>query len=155
LFHRIKEIKQGLKYFSKGGHLAFIADQDGLREGEYLYFFDRLVSAPPGVAKMSKKYGIIVLPVSLRYAWNKPEFLIEFGEPFYPKDMQEIYVWYEKIILQYPEQWLWLYQRWKKRRHVVSYAKEHNLPLFKIEKLRSKKFKTIKGVNNENWFFAV
>ncbi|HBC75710.1 MAG TPA: hypothetical protein DC017_12835, partial [Candidatus Wallbacteria bacterium] len=90
--------------------------------------------APRGPAALARNTGATILP----------NFLVRNGDDTYTMIMQKPIILdktkskeadiknytvrflsiYEKIIRQYPEQWLWMYDRWKDRRHVAAYLKE-------------------------------
>ncbi|HOT75662.1 MAG TPA: lysophospholipid acyltransferase family protein [Candidatus Wallbacteria bacterium] len=128
------ELKKSVQCLRENALLGVIADQDGGENGVYTKFFGRTVSAPRGPAALARNTGATILP----------NFLIRNSDGTYTMIMQKPIVFkktsskeadiknytdrfleiYEKMIGQYPEQWLWMYDRWKERRHVTAYLKE-------------------------------
>jgi KDO2-lipid IV(A) lauroyltransferase len=128
------ELKKSVQCLKENAMLGVIADQDGGENGVYTEFFGRIVSAPRGPAALARNTGATILP----------NFLVRNGDDTYTMIMQKPIILdktksketdiknytvlflqiYEKIIRQYPEQWLWMYDRWKDRRHVAAYLKE-------------------------------
>lgn len=128
------ELKKSVQCLKENAMLGVIADQDGGENGVYTEFFGRIVSAPRGPAALARNTGATILP----------NFLVRNGDDTYTMIMQKPIILdktkskeadiknytvlflsiYEKIIRHYPEQWLWMYDRWKERRHVAAYLKE-------------------------------
>ena len=138
LIHR-EEMKAAIKHLKSNGILALISDQDGLSTGEYIYFFDRLVSAPKGVVRFAHKFKCPVIPVySYRNMTNFSHNIV-FGSNLslvgrdvtIQQEIKKHYSFFEDIILNHPQEWLWAYKRWKSRRHVVRTAYNQNLPYYK------------------------
>ncbi len=138
LIHR-EELKDAIKHLKNNGVLALISDQDGLSTGEYIYFFDRLVSAPKGVARFALKFKCPVIPVYIYRNMTDFSHNIVFGSDLsadhrkvtIPQEIQKHYSFFESIILSHPSEWLWAYKRWKSRRHVVRAAYNQKLPYYK------------------------
>ena len=136
------ELKKSVKCLKANSLLGVIADQDGGENGVYTDFFGRTVSAPRGPAALAHGTGAVILPnFMIRNAddtytmiYQKPIVLkkSKHKEDDIKKYTDMFLDIYEKIIRQYPGQWLWMYDRWKERRHVAAYLKE--LAEVKIEK---------------------
>jgi len=117
-----------LSVLKNGGILAMISDQDGGEKGVYLEFFGRLVSAMPGPAAFSYKTHASLLPARI-YRNNDNSHSILFDKPlslfniknkkeFISNNTKLIYNYFENIILSNPREWLWFYNRYKRRRHM-------------------------------------
>ncbi len=105
------------------GIVAMVADQRGPEESIKLNFFGRMTSVYTGPAILSLKtnapliYGIMIRQKDFTY---KVE-ITEIDRKNLPDDQEEkIKIlserslnYLEKIIKQYPEQWLWMHRRWK------------------------------------------
>lgn len=105
------------------GIVAMVADQRGPEGSIKLNFFGRMTSVYTGPAILSLKtnapliYGIVIRQKDFTY---KVEFT-EIDRNNLPDDQEEkikllserSLKHLEKIIKQYPEQWLWMHRRWK------------------------------------------
>ncbi len=105
------------------GIVAMVADQRGPEESIKLNFFGRMTSVYTGPAILSLKtnapliYGIMIRQKDFTY---KVE-ITEIDRNNLPDDQEgKIKIlserslnYLEKIIKQYPEQWLWMHRRWK------------------------------------------
>ena len=128
------ELKKSVKVLKNNALLGVIADQDGGENGVYTDFFGKTVSAPRGPASLARRTGATVLPMyvvrniddTYTMVIQRPIFLKKTSgkEEDINRYTREFLRIYEKIILQFPEQWLWMYDRWKERRHVAAYIKE-------------------------------
>ncbi len=127
------ELKKSVQCLKENAMLGVIADQDGGENGVYTTFFGETVSAPRGPAALARNTGATVLP----------NFLIRNDDDTYTMIMQKPIILaktksketdirnyterflqiYERLIKQYPKQWLWMYERWKERRHVAAYIR--------------------------------
>jgi len=118
----------------KGGFLAMIADQDGSDAGVYMDFLGHWVSVPPGPANWSIKAKV---PIYLIYSLRKPGTFTYEGKIFkldyedleglshqeaVIKVTQIMAQKMERIILEYPDNYLWFYDRFKPR-HEAKIAK--------------------------------
>lgn len=103
--------------------LAMIADQRGPEDGLKLEFFGRLTSVFTGPAILSLKTNaplLYLIPI------RRPDYsyfaeVYQVDQSNLPEDFDEkvkvlserMIKYLEKIITQYPEQWLWMHRRWK------------------------------------------
>jgi KDO2-lipid IV(A) lauroyltransferase len=117
---------KALKALRNGEILGMIADQDGANQGVYLDFLGHFVSVPAGPANWSLKTGALVVPLySLRRglsnkfdAYFLPALTDENASEHRQKVIertQKICSWMESLILKYPQQYLWFYDRFKPR----------------------------------------
>ena len=115
-----------LKALKKGEILGMIADQDGGNLGVYMDFLGHWVSMPAGIANWSLKTGASVVPLfalrkglSRRYTgWFRPALEEPPGVDHAEKAVSrtaDIARWFESVILDHPEQYLWFYDRFKPR----------------------------------------
>ena len=103
--------------------VAMVADQRGPREGERVDFFGREVSVYTGPAALAVKTGApIIYGIPIRQKDYKYQtVLVEIPtNDLNEKDVDIINVisqrhtaYLEKIVREYPEQWLWMHNRWK------------------------------------------
>lgn len=105
--------------------LGFLIDQDTKVDGIFAEFFGKQAYTPTGPIRLAMRYNVPVVPVfmildkDLTYHVECfPEIrLARTGD--FERDLainirkcNEIY---EKIIREYPEQWVWMHRRWKRR----------------------------------------
>jgi len=103
--------------------IAIVADQRGPKEGVPVKFFGRDVYAHPGPAFFAVKTGIpIFYGILVRLKNYKYKLIVsEIDTSNLPEDQDEKIAvltqrhtnYLEKMIRQFPEQWLWLHKRWK------------------------------------------
>ncbi|MFC1745558.1 lysophospholipid acyltransferase family protein [Candidatus Riflebacteria bacterium] len=123
LFNRKNELRQAVEHLKRGGLLGLINDQDGTRGGIFHDFFDRQVSSPVGPAYWQAKFKCnVFLLYCIRKSFENfemyAEILCKKGEKMSPFALNIlINQKYEEIIINNPENWLWMYNRWKIRHH--------------------------------------
>jgi len=131
------ELKKSVQCLKQNSMLGVIADQDGGENGVYTKFFDQIVSAPRGPAALARNTGATILPNFL-IRNNDETYTMIIKKPIVFKKgaskeedikryTDEFLGIYERIISQYPDQWLWMYDRWKERRHVTAFLKAEGL----------------------------
>lgn len=117
---------KALKALKNNESLGMITDQDGNANGVYMDFLGHWVSMPAGPANWSIKTGAALMPVySLRkgYSYNYDAFFLPEIEDCSGKTKEEKTIsrtvklakWMEELILTYPHQYLWFYDRFKPR----------------------------------------
>lgn len=117
---------KALKALKNNESLGMITDQDGNANGVYMDFLGHWVSMPAGPANWSIKTGAALMPV---YALRRG-FSYSYDAYFLPpiddiatgaKEEKTIArtiklaCWMEELILTYPHQYLWFYDRFKPR----------------------------------------
>jgi KDO2-lipid IV(A) lauroyltransferase len=118
-----KGLRDILKHLYNNEMVAILADQNAGRSGLVLDFLGFPASHWKGVAKISLRYKVPIVPA---FALRTPEGTIKFCfEPmiYHPEleDTEENYVFIlkkldeviESYIDRYPEQWFWVHKRWK------------------------------------------
>jgi len=115
-----------LRLLRDGYVIGFLIDTDSFRvAGELTPFFDRLAKTPTGPTELGLLSGAAFVPV---FCISHPggRYTIVFGEELVPESrersrenvyritcrMTEII---ENIIRKYPEQWIWMHNRWHTR----------------------------------------
>ncbi len=100
-----------------------LCDQDTGNEGVFVPFFGKLAWTQSGVARIARKTGAALVPAfAVRGKDGKYELLVE-KEIEVPqtinkeKDILEIVQSYTEVIESYvrayPDQWMWMHERWK------------------------------------------
>lgn len=116
------------------GILVIEIDQDAKRDGVLVDFFGRKASAHRSPALFAIKYGA---PVVLAECWREAEGNVcLFSDPIDPapyKDRpdgvealtQEITARFEAAVRRHPEQWFWVYDRWRGAEKLAEKEKAH------------------------------
>jgi len=122
---RSKGTRDIIRSLRKNYALALLIDLDTKVEGVFVNFFNRPAHTATGPVILSQKYGSPIVPVfihlcnDLTYcvSFSKELDLVNTGNT--KKDLitnvQKCSDEYEKVIRQYPEQWIWMHKRWKKK----------------------------------------
>lgn len=119
-------VKPILKALKAGRVLGVLADQDSSRvRGVFVDFFDRQARTPVGPFILPYKTGSPIIPIAIvRIPKNrykiivKPQVELVFSEDR-EQDITNITQrctrLFESIIREYPDQWLWMHDRWKSK----------------------------------------
>lgn len=122
------DMRRGLRDLIQHLHsnrvVAILMDQNAGTSGLAMNFLGFPASHWKGVAKLSLRYKVPVVPgFAIRYENGQIDFRfypmvlheeLEDREENYPVVLQELDDILEKLIHQYPEQWFWVHKRWKK-----------------------------------------
>ena len=117
------EILGCARAMKKGRMLGLIADQDGGEDGIFVPFLGKMASSPNGPAYFSRKFKAPIIPIFivrnpdgyghkaivkdvLRYEFTGDQKLDDYNVTL--KMTQEV----EKIIKEYPDNWIWFQHRW-------------------------------------------
>lgn len=117
------EILGCARAMKKGRMLGLIADQDGGYDGIFVPFLGKMASTPNGPAYFSRKFKAPIIPIfiirkpggyghmaivkdPIRYEFTGDQKLDDYNVTL--KMTQEV----EKIIKEYPNNWLWFQHRW-------------------------------------------
>jgi KDO2-lipid IV(A) lauroyltransferase len=123
-------LQQVCDVLEKNHAVVFVLDQHASlanRDGVAVEFFGKKAGTYRSLASLSRHTGIPVVPAA-GYRLANGRHVLTFHEPIvwqdYPSTQESIYqntLAYnqalERIILQHPEQWLWLHKRWKLKNH--------------------------------------
>ena len=122
-----KEIVRSLKL---GYALGLLIDQDTKVKGVFVNFFGRPAHTATGPVILSQKFGAPIVPIFVRlrkdltyHVYCGEELSLEnTGDE--KRDLiantQKCSDVYERIIRRFPDQWVWMHQRWKKQPNLVS-----------------------------------
>lgn len=114
-----------LRFFKRGYTLGVLLDQDTNVEGVFAHFLGLPAHTPSGPMRMAMRYNIpVFVAYSARQKDNTHYFhlskrieLENTGD-----STRDLVVNIEKVnnflsegVLKYPEQWVWMHRRWKKR----------------------------------------
>ena len=105
--------------------IGILIDQDTSRvQGVFVDFFGRLAYTPVGIATLAKRENVVVLPGFIVRKdrkhcvyINKPVKLIkkENREEEVRENTQKLTKIIESWIRSYPQQWVWMHKRWKRK----------------------------------------
>ncbi len=113
-----------VKWLKTGGAVGVLIDTDSSRvKGEYIPIFDRLAKVPVGQTVIAMELGSALVPMAcLRTSKHhykviiRPEIPINITSDT-KKDIYRITrsssIELEKLIRQYPDQWIWMHNRWR------------------------------------------
>ena len=114
-----------LEALGQGHFMAALCDQDTGKDGIFVPFFGKMAWTQTGVARIAQKTGASLVPVFVvrgrdgRYEMHvEKEILVS---PEGDKDRQVLETvenftrTIEKYVREYPDQWVWMHERWKTR----------------------------------------
>ncbi len=101
--------------------VGILIDQNtSAAEGVFIHFFGRLACAGSAFVKLAHHSGAAVLPGFALWDAARKCYVLRF----YPQipmggnvehDTQQIHSSIERVIREYPDQWMWIHRRWKTR----------------------------------------
>lgn len=122
---RGKETFGLIKALKKGGSVAILIDQDTKVKSVFVDFFGKLASTPVGAAVLAIKTGAAVVPTFIHLGEDSKQHMEILSEiPVALTGNEEADVLaatqafthvIESKIREYPDQWVWLHERWKTR----------------------------------------
>jgi len=110
-----------LKTLAANEAVGILIDQnESLDNGVFVDFFGVKACANPGFARLAAHSGAAVIPGFA--LWNEAErrYVLRFYAPVAmtgdaAADTQALHSILERVIRDYPDQWLWIHRRWKTR----------------------------------------
>ena len=101
--------------------VGILIDQNTLpAEGVFIDFFGKQACASSAFAKLAAQTGATVVPGFALWESQHRKYVLRFY-PAIPMtgdataDTQRIHSFFESVIRQYPDQWMWIHRRWKTR----------------------------------------
>jgi KDO2-lipid IV(A) lauroyltransferase len=120
---RGKDMLKVIKNLKSGGSMIILIDQDTKVKSRFINFFGIPCATPIGAAVIARKTGAAVVPVmihlreDLMHEWNYyPELPLmntEDEELDLVNNTQLMSDACESEIRKYPDQWVWMHERWK------------------------------------------
>lgn len=107
--------------------VGILADQNSsLEEGVFVDFFGIQACASAGLAKIALRTGAPVIPGFALWQPGERRYVLRFWPPIetivtgdeeedIQVNTQRMHSALERIVRQYPDQWLWIHRRWKTR----------------------------------------
>lgn len=113
-----------IETIKNGGFVIILADQK-ISEGEPVQFFHDTAVTTTSIARIALKYDIAVIPARMIRLGKKFKFKVEVEKPLVIQKSGDINMdvlgltrqvnsKLESWISQYPAQWFWVHNRWKK-----------------------------------------
>ncbi|MBI4368557.1 MAG: mitochondrial fission ELM1 family protein [Candidatus Omnitrophica bacterium] len=121
--HKGGAVRDLIRTLRKGGLVGALGDLSGGRSGSIVRFLGRKTTAPTGIFQIAKRTHSAILPCFMvRLNGSRHRVFVE--EPFplpdsgdEARDVAEsvggYYRLLESWIQKYPDQWFWMYKRWK------------------------------------------
>jgi Kdo2-lipid IVA lauroyltransferase/acyltransferase len=110
-----------LRALAAGDAVGILIDQNtGLSEGVFIDFFGVKACAGTAFVKFAHHTGAAVVPGFAVWSDSEKKYVLHF----YPEvpmsgdvqeDTQRVHSVLERVIREYPDQWLWIHRRWKTR----------------------------------------
>lgn len=118
-----------LEALKKGDAMVIMIDQDIVAKGCFVDFYDRPAFTSTGAAKIAMDADVPVVTMVTRRLPN-----MKHGIEFFPafemektgnvkndliENTKRIHQPLEELIKQYPEQWVWFHERWKRKPETI------------------------------------
>jgi len=127
---RGKGTREIVRSLRQGYAIALLVDQDTKVDGRFVKFFGRPAHTATGPVVLAQKFNAPIVPVFIRLK-SDLTYHIEFMEPLtlvhtgeaerdLVENIQKCSDIYERMIRKYPEQWVWMHERWKKQPDTVA-----------------------------------
>jgi Kdo2-lipid IVA lauroyltransferase/acyltransferase len=120
---RGKETLRLIKALKKGGSVAILIDQDTKVKSRFVDFFGMPAATPVGAAILAMKTGAAIVPTYIYLGTDNkqhmhilPEIPVQVSgdeEADMLINTQRFTLFIEEQIRKYPEQWVWMHERWK------------------------------------------
>ncbi len=121
--HGERGVREALTQLRRGICLAVMADQDAGRDGVFVPFFGQATSTPPGPAEFALRTGAPLFFAVLHrtpgggYAGVVEAIPAPTRSGDHAADVRELTRRHaaalERVIREYPAQWMWTHRRWK------------------------------------------
>lgn len=120
---RGKETFRMIKILKSGGSVALLIDQDTIVKSVFVNFFGRPAATPAGATIMAMKTGASIVPTYVHLAedgWQHMHILPEIKMRITENEEDDVIYntqvmtnFIEDTIRKYPDQWVWMHERWK------------------------------------------
>jgi KDO2-lipid IV(A) lauroyltransferase len=123
--YRDKSSREAVRFLKEGGVLGVLLDQDTYGDGVFAHFLGIPAYTLSGPIRLAMRYGI---PVIAGYSARQKDdtHYIHFSEPIklentgdFNRDLtinvEKVNDFHCKGILKYPEQWVWMHRRWRRK----------------------------------------
>ena len=119
--------REVLTVLRSNGAVGILADQNAAGpDGVFVDVFGKAASATSGVAQLAARTGAAVVPGFAVWSDVESKYLLRFWPPLelidsgdrdkdVTENTQTCQAAIENAVREYPEQWLWVHRRWKRR----------------------------------------
>lgn len=119
--------REVLSVLRSNGAVGILADQNAAgTDGVFVDVFGKTASATSGVAQLAARTGAAVVPGFAVWSEKEERYILRFWPPLKLADSgdrdkdvsentQRCQSAIESAIREYPDQWLWVHRRWKRR----------------------------------------
>jgi KDO2-lipid IV(A) lauroyltransferase len=124
---RGKETFRMIKILKSGGSVALLIDQDTKVKTTFVNFFGKPAATPVGATILAMKTGAAVVPTyvhlgedNLQHMHILPEIPMRITgdeEADVVYNTQALTNFIEETIRKYPDQWVWMHERWKTKKN--------------------------------------
>ena len=123
MHHQRRGLKSAIQALKRNEVAAFVADQDGSKNGIFTEFFGVLVSVPVGPVRLAMKYGCPIVQTwnhrlpdgTYRQSFAPPYMADGEGEEAETRLVRRMLSDFETLVKSDPTQWLLGYDRFKLR----------------------------------------
>lgn len=125
--NKTNSARTAIRLLREGGIVGVLADVNAHpKEGVFVPFFEVSACTTAGPATLAVRTGALLFPIFCVYDHEAGKYKIVHGPAIEPADSGDrqadivsttaaYTTEIEKIIRQYPDQWLWIHKRWKTR----------------------------------------
>jgi len=116
-------LREAIGALKRNRIIGILNDQDAKDNGIFVDFLGSLASTPTTISKLNIKYNSPIIPVFIRR-----KELLNFEIKIYPAidthSLDEVEILKQcnnitcKNIMDHPEQWLWMHNRWRTKKHL-------------------------------------
>lgn len=120
---RGKETFRMIKVLKSGGSVALLIDQDTKVKNVFVDFFGMTAATPVGATMMAMKTGASIVPTyihlgedGMQHMHILPEIEMRISDDELADQVfntQRLTNFIEDVIRKYPDQWVWMHERWK------------------------------------------
>jgi Kdo2-lipid IVA lauroyltransferase/acyltransferase len=120
---RGKETFRMIKVLKSGGSVALLIDQDTKVKTVFVDFFGKPAATPVGATVLAMKTGAAIVPTYVHLGDDGMQHMHILPEIAMTKtdnedrdiilNTQTLTKFIEDVIRKYPEQWVWMHERWK------------------------------------------
>jgi Kdo2-lipid IVA lauroyltransferase/acyltransferase len=120
---RGKETFRMIKVLKSGGSIALLIDQDTKVKTVFVDFFGKPAATPVGATVLAMKTGAAIVPTYVHLGDDGMQHMHILPEIAMTKtdnedrdiilNTQTLTKFIEDVIRKYPEQWVWMHERWK------------------------------------------
>jgi KDO2-lipid IV(A) lauroyltransferase len=110
-----------LRALKQNQAVGILMDQNtSLQEGVFVNFFGTPACANTAFAKIAHRTGALVIPGFALWLENEKRYVLRFYPPVEitgdaARDTERLHAILERVIREFPGQWLWIHRRWKTR----------------------------------------